>query len=314
MRYATTTDAHLVASPGATSFAATVASPLPTADSASRRARSSLLAGRAAAMALTGWLSLTCWNIADAMIAQRDGAWSAAATAVAMLLSALVSSIAGFAFSALAGTALAYLKVEPVRAVQMMVLCSIATQLYAVWTLRASIRWRALAPMLAAGAVTVPLGVSALVRVDPLLYGAGLGIFLTAYGCMLALRRDSRLLRGGAWQEGVVGALGGLAGGLAGLPGAFVTIWCSMRGWDKLRQRAVYQPYILVMQVVTIVCLRWQAHTHLAIVHDLSVVPFALVGAIGGLAVFRRLTNQQFQIAVSALLVVSGMGLLARAL
>jgi hypothetical protein len=43
-------------------------------------------------------------------------------------------------------------------------------------------------------------------------------------------------------------------------------------------------------------------------------VPFALLGAIGGLAVFRRMSNQQFQVAVSALLVVSGMGLLARAL
>src|SRR4051794_40708525 len=68
----------------------------------------------------------------------------------AVLLAALVSSIAGFAFAAIAGSALAYLQFEPVQAVMTMALCSIAMQTYAVWQLRASIRWRGLAPMIAA--------------------------------------------------------------------------------------------------------------------------------------------------------------------
>ena len=46
--------------------------------------------------------------------------------------SALVSSIVGFAFCAIAGSALAYLGVDPVQAVQTMVVCSTAIQLYAV--------------------------------------------------------------------------------------------------------------------------------------------------------------------------------------
>ena len=112
----------------------------------------------------------------------------------------------------------------------------------------------------------------------------------------------------------IAGALGGLAGGLAGFPGSFVTIWCSMRGWDKLRQRATYQPYILVMQIVTIACLWWQAPARASVAQDFAFVPFALLGAIGGLAVFQRLTNRQFHGAVSILLVVSGVGLLARGL
>jgi hypothetical protein len=45
----------------------------------------------------------------------------------------------------LAGSALAYLRFDPVHAVTTMALCSIAMQAYAVWQLRASIRWRALA-------------------------------------------------------------------------------------------------------------------------------------------------------------------------
>ncbi len=45
----------------------------------------------------------------------------------------------------------------------------------------------------------------------------------------------------------------------------------------------------------------------------LSFVAFALSGAIGGLAVFER-SGKQFQVVVSALLVVSGVGLLRRVL
>src|SRR3982751_80272 len=63
-------------------------------------------------------------------------------------VSALVASIAGFAFCALAGSAFAYLRLDPVEAVQTMVLCSTAIQLYAVWKIRRAIRWSALYPML----------------------------------------------------------------------------------------------------------------------------------------------------------------------
>lgn len=269
---------------------------------------------RVSLFALGAWALVESADIAEAIWAKREDAQVVTATAIVVLLSALVSSIAGFAFSALAGTALAYLAVDPLHAVQTMVLCSVATQLYAVWKLRESISWPVLWPMVAAGAVTIPIGVWVLVHVDGAFYGVGLGAFLTAYGCYVVMRRETRVVRGSVWHDATAGALGGLAGGLAGLPGSVVTIWCGMRGWDKLRQRAVYQPYILAMQIVTIACLRWQSPSHGDVARNLCFVPFALLGAIGGLALYRRLTNKQFHMAVSLLLVVSGVGLLARAL
>ena len=269
---------------------------------------------RSALIALAVWASLSFWNITSAIVEQRPGAWIASATAAVIMLAAVVSSIAGFAFSALAGSALAYLKMDPLHAVQTMVLCSTASQLYAVWKIRESIRWRRVWPMLAAGTITVPLGVWLLSHVDGSFYAVGLGVFLTAYGCYVVMRREKRAVRGNAWLGAAAGALGGITGGLAGFPGSFVTIWCSLRGWDKLRQRAVYQPYILVMQLVTIACLQWQAPADVSVVQNLSLVPFALLGAIGGFAVFQRMSNQQFHSAVSLLLVASGIGLLARAL
>ena len=268
----------------------------------------------AALAALTAWMLLESWGIATAIHIKDQGGWLAAAIAVIIMLSALVSSIAGFAFSAIAGSALAYLHVEPVRAVQSMVVCSIATQCYAVWSIRKAIRWRSVVPLSAAGMVTAPLGVGLLVHADALFYAAGLGALLVGYGGWLALRRECSVARGGIGFDLAAGALGGLTGGLAGIPGAPVTIWCSMRGWDKLTQRAVYQPYILAMQIVTLACLRWGTPHQNPVAHDLSLVPFALLGAVGGLAIFRRMTTRQFQVAVSVLLLVSGLGLLARAL
>ena len=98
------------------------------------------------------------------------------------------------------------------------------------------------------------------------------------------------------------------------MPGPSVTIWCSLRGWDKLAQRAVYQPFILAMQIVSVVCLHWQHSGVLLTLDDVHFVPFALIGGGSGFALYQRMTNRQFQAVVSTLLVVSGMGLLARAL
>ena len=235
------------------------------------------------------------------------------AVAAVVLLAALVSSIAGFAFAALAGSALAYLRFDPVQAVMTMALCSIAIQGYAVWQLRASIRWRALAPMLAAGAITTPLGVALLIHIDAKLYAAVLGAIATGYGAYVLLRRETRPVRGAPWHDVLAGALGGVMGGLSSAPGLAVTIWCSMRGWDKLRQRAVYQPFILAMQLVTVACLTWTAGRRTAALRHASYVPFALMGAIGGFALYRRMTTQQFHAALSVLLIVSGAGLLTRA-
>lgn len=233
--------------------------------------------------------------------------------ALVVLVAALVSSIAGFAFAVLAGSALAYLRFDPVQAVMTMALCSIAIQAYAVWQLRASIRWRALAPMLAAGAITTPLGVALLIHIDAKLYAAVLGAIVTAYGAYVLLRRQTRVVRGAAWHDALAGALGGVIGGLSSAPGLAVTIWCSMRGWDKVQQRAVYQPFILAMQLVTVACLMWSAAPQTDALRHASFVPFALMGAVGGFALYRRMTTQQFHAALSVLLIVSGTGLLTRA-
>ena len=265
---------------------------------------------RWAFLLLVAW---ACYELAR-LLHGGEHATTSLVTAMIIAASALVASIAGFAFCALAGSAFAYLRMDPVEAVRTMVLCSTVIQLYAVWKIRRAIRWSALWPMMLAGAAMVPVGVWLLLHVDIGVYGVGLGVFLCAYGLWAVFRGDNLILRGSLRRDLGAGALGGLAGGLAGLSGSFVAIWCSMRGWSKDTQRAVYQPFILVMQVWTLVCLRWVADTHSSLLEEFRFVPFALLAGIAGFAIYERLTHAQFRAVVSALLMVSGLGLLARAM
>ena len=266
-----------------------------------------------ATFALSAWAVVEFADFARAVAENRPGAWPTAGIAAAVLVAALISSIAGFAFSALAGCAFAYFNLDPINAVRTILVCSLAIQLYAVWKLRASIRWRPVWPLLLGGALTLPLGVWLLVRLDASLYAAGLGALLIAYGGVALLQRKAAVVPGRAWTAVIAGALGGVTGGLAGLPGVSATIWCARRGWDKQQQRAVYQPYILIMQLLTIAALHWQAPIDLQMARNFAFVPFALIGAIGGLALYQRMTNRHFHMATSALLLVSGAALLARA-
>ena len=235
-------------------------------------------------------------------------------TAAAIIFAAaLVSSIAGFAFSAIAGAALLHVFGDPMRAVSVMVACSVAIQGYAVWSLRRSIEWRRLVPYIGGGMLTVPAGVWLLARVSTLAFAVGLGLFLTAYGIYMLCRREPPVLEGDWRCDLLTGLVGGVTGGLAGFPGALVTIWCGMRGWSKERQRAVYQPYILAMQLEALLCLSARAPAALAVETVALYAPMALGAAVIGLAVFRRLTTRQFARVVNALLIVSGLALVGGA-
>jgi uncharacterized protein len=236
----------------------------------------------------------------------RAGSATALLTLAVVFSAALVSSVVGFAFSALAAAGLMHLYDRPSEAVEIMLLCSIAIQLYCVFAIRRSIQWRRLLPFLVGGATCVPAGVWLLSRVSYDAFAIGLGAFLTVYGALMLCRPQGRTWAGSWWTDVCVGALGGITGGLAAFPGAFVTIWCSLRGWDKSVQRAVTQPFILAMQLITLVTMQAQ---HVAVHIDsvrIEGMLAALFAAFVGMRVFRSLTNRQFALLLNSLLMVSG--------
>jgi uncharacterized membrane protein YfcA len=264
-------------------------------------------------LGLCVWFALQSVAIGVAVVTHAPSASQDIETAAVILVAATLSSVAGFAFAALAAIGLAFVSQDPVRVVHTIVLCSIATQLYAVWQLRAKIRLRDLWPMLLGGALTVPCGTWLLLHIDAATYRAGLGAFLIAYGACSLVRRQPRTIRTTPLRDAGVAALAGFIGGATAFPGALMTIWCSLRGTDQAGQRAIYQPFILTMQVVTAAALHVLGRGQLGGQHDLRFVVFAVVGAAVGFAWFRRLSPGQFRVALHALLIVSGLGLLMAA-
>jgi len=136
-----------------------------------------------------------------------------------------------------------------------------------------------------------------------------IGVALSVYGAYMLMARPLLIRKGGTLATIAVGALGGLTGPLAAFPGAFVTIWCGMQGWDKVTQRSIYQPYILIVQVLTLAALIAVSRRARL---DAELLTYALpgvAGAVVGLRIFHRLTDLQFQRLVNVALIVSGVAL-----
>jgi uncharacterized protein len=252
--------------------------------------------------------------IAEGAVLSAQGIQGGAVVLIAVFAASCVSSIAGFAFSALCGALLFHLMDSPVYTVHVMILCSIAIQLLSVAALWRSIDWRSLPIFVTGGVLGVPVGVYLLLHLPTGGYRNIIGGLLIAYGGYLLLRWPTWTLRMGPLSDAFAGFLGGVTGGLAGFPGASVTIWCGLKGWDKARQSGVYQPFILSMQPVTLAViylmqpssptatqLEWKA---------LAFVPAALLGAWFGLRIFKRLSDRQFELVVNTLLILSGIGLI----
>jgi uncharacterized membrane protein YfcA len=251
--------------------------------------------------------------VVDSAVLSVQGTRVVGIAVITILVASTVSSIVGFAFSALCGALLFHLMDSPIYAVQVMIVCSIAIQLLSVATLWRSIDWVSLPIFLVGGILGVPVGVYLLMHLPTAAYRDVIGALLIAYGSYLLLRPAGSLRVGPSWDAGI-GFLGGLTGGLAAFPGAFVTIWCGLKGWDKGRQRGVYQPFILTMQPVSLVFIYLMRPSSFSATQldskILAFIPAALLGAWFGLRVFKRLSDRQFELAVNALLVVSGIGLI----
>lgn len=248
------------------------------------------------------------YDLAD--LAHQAPSW--VAVSIVIFVAASLSSTVGFAFSAIAAAMIFHFVSDTVEAVQIMMVASIAIQTYSVAGMWRTISLRACAPFLIGGVATMPAGVYLLLSVRPHAYILTTGLALALYGAYMLFRQPPSIKRGGALTDVAVGALGGITGPLAAFPGAFVTIWCGMRGWDKVVQRSVYQTYILIMQVLTLGGLSVASGRS---IFNEDLIAYALPGVAGaylGLQVFQKLSDVQFQRLVNLALIASGIALVLK--
>ena len=159
---------------------------------------------------------------------------------VATFAGALVAGLSGFAFGLVAASIWLYI-LTPLQTATLIVAFGLIVQGYAVWKLRSSLDWKKLAPLVFGAALGVPVGVGILTWADPANVRIGVGVFLVLYSLYALFRPAIAPVKaGGAAADAGIGFLNGVLGGLTGLAGILVTIWCGLRGWPKEVQRTLF--------------------------------------------------------------------------
>lgn len=230
---------------------------------------------------------------------------------VATFAGALVAGLSGFAFGLVAASIWLYI-LTPLQTATLIVAFGLIVQGYAVWKLRSSLDWKKLAPFVFGAALGVPVGVGILTWADPANVRIGVGVFLVLYSLYALFRPAIAPVKaGGAAADAGIGFLNGVLGGLTGLAGILVTIWCGLRGWPKEVQRTVFQPVAVAIFLMSALWIGAKgAITADTIKLFLIGLPALLAGTWLGLRLFGRLDEAMFRRVVLVLLLASGVVLI----
>ena len=224
---------------------------------------------------------------------------------------AFVAGLSGFAFGLVAASLWLYV-LTPVQSAALIVGFGLLVQGYSVWKLRAALDWRRLWPFVLGAVLGVPVGVSLLTRADPNSVRIAVGTILIAYSLYAFFRPQLKVATVVPRAADMsIGFVNGLLGGLTGLAGIIVTIWCNLRGLPKEVQRATFQPVAVVVFAMAALLLGAKGALTLDIAKLFVLgLPFLFGGTWLGLKLFGRIDEAMFRKIVLALLFVSGVALL----
>jgi hypothetical protein len=221
-------------------------------------------------------------------------------------LGGIASGAAGFAYGVVA-TSIWLHAISPVHAALLVVSGGAINQCGLVWTMRRTLEPGRLWPFLVGGLIGVPLGVELVLDSNPHVIRNGLAAFMIAYGLFtLAAPKLPHVVWGGRAADAFVGFLGGLLGGVAGLSGIFPAMWTQIRGWSKTTSRGVYQPFILLAHVLTLLLIGAVALDRDGVILFLIALPAILLGSWTGWMIYGKLDDRRFRQVLSGLLIASG--------
>jgi uncharacterized membrane protein YfcA len=222
------------------------------------------------------------------------------------LLGGIAAGASGFAF-ALAATSIWLHRIDPVHSAVLATGCGVLLHLSTLWPQRKFIKPARLMPFVVGGVLGVPLGVYLLAYTAPDVLKAALGIFLLAFGTWaLVSPRLPPVHHGGRTADAAVGFVGGVLGGIGGYSGVVPTIWTQLRGWPKEIARGVYQPFIIVIQTVSLAGIVAVTLDTAALVLLVEALPALVLGAWIGWRLYGRLDDRRFRQGLALLLVASG--------
>ena len=219
--------------------------------------------------------------------------------------------LAGFGIGLVALAFLPYL-MPASTAIVLMTVYTVVFCLVLVIQLRRDVAPRDVTGLLIGTVVGTPLGVWVLATLPATVLNRVIGLMLVIvvileFRGLLPARLDGR-----GWALGA-GALAGVIGGAVGTPGPPVVLYMTSQGWGPRVIKANLQLFFLVNHAVILAGYWWAGLLTRDVVRlSLSFAAPALLGAVAGVALFSRVDPVRFRRIVFALLLVSGLVLLAR--
>ena len=162
------------------------------------------------------------------------------------------------------------------------------------------------------GLIGIPLGLALLAVLNAGTLRLGIAILLIVYGGYFSVRKAlPAFSRSTPYVDNLIGFIGGVLGGAAGISGAIPAMWLSMRAWPKAEIRAIMQSFNMVILLATVILLFFKgAYDATALTALMITVPCGLIAAQIGIFVFRRLNDDVFRRLLIGLTFLMGIGVL----
>lgn len=230
--------------------------------------------------------------------------------AVTAFFGGVVTGLAGFAMGLVVSGVWLHI-LTPVETAVLIASYGAITQTYGIYKFRHAINWRPVAPFIIGGVVGVPAGTALLSYLNPDYLRVGVGVLLIAYSIYALARPHLKPMQAGFATETVVGFFNGVLGGLTGLSGPIITMWCNLRGWPKDKQRAIFQPVIFSAFCLTMVSfgVAGKITADLVRIYLYGAAPLA-AGVWLGLRLYGHLDEARFRQVILVLLLFSGLALI----
>lgn len=243
--------------------------------------------------------------------------------AVILFLAGVMSGMCGFGFAA--PGALSLFLLPPVTAIPMLQGLSTINQLTSVAKLRADMpktlrEWfpRGPGPVIIGGLVGVQIGVWILNTLSTRTLTITLGSLIIGYCIYMTYKPTGLKIRGfdGAGSGVAVGVLGGTVGGFTAQPGMMVIVWAGLRDMTKKANRALVQPYIIVLQIAAVATNAIQNPQNFGVGYWTMLaltIPVVMPGTLTGVWLYHRLSDRDFKRTSYALLGLGALALVIRA-
>ena len=178
---------------------------------------------------------------------------------------------------------------------------------------RLHVQWKELRPLLPFSVIGVVAGIYLFKTIDAVLLANGLGLFVIFYALYtLFNNKESGGATSSLWAA-PIGLLGGLIGTMFGTGGPFYVVYLKHRGLSKTEFRATFATIFLLDGAVRLIGYlssgyfntEWLMLTAVAL-------PIMAIGLYIGGHIHTRISARTFQVAISLLVIGSGISLLLR--